>query len=248
MSKGIQSVQRAATIFEYIAYHAGAGVSELSRELQLNKSTVFGILKTLEGMGYIFKNEATENYQVTYRLRTLADVSRDPHSIVGFARPILRKLQEKHDETIHFVRLQENAVIYLDKLESNKSVRIHSDIGSTMPLHCTGVGKAILAWRGEEEIETYIKVSGLPAMTQHTIGEPEALKEELRRVRAQGFSIDNEENQEDLYCVGMPVFGREREVRYAISLSIPKYRKDEIDLTIAVEDLKAAAVEISSFF
>lgn len=248
MNKGIQSVQRAAAILEYVALQGGAGISELSRELQLNKSTVFSLVKTLEGLGFVFKNEHTDNYQATYRLRTLADASQDPRSIIGFARPILEKLQQKYDETIHFVRSQDHVVVYLDKLESSKSIRIHSGVGSTMPLHCTGVGKAILAWQSDADVEDYIKDTGLPAMTSHSIRKPDVLREELRRVRAQGFSIDNEENQDDLYCVGMPIFGRDQEVRYAISLSIPKYRKDEIDLSAAVQDLRETASEISKFF
>ena len=243
----IQSVQRAAAILEYIALQGGAGISELSRELQLNKSTVFSLVKTLEGLGFVFKNERTENYQATYRLRT-ADASQDSRSIISFARPWLEKLQQKYDETVHFVRLQEHMVVYLEKLESNKSIRIHSDIGGTMPLHCTGVGKAILAWQSEEIVEEFIRESGLPAMTSHTIRKADILKEELRRVRAQGFSIDDEENQDDLYCIGVPVFGRNQEVTYAISLSIPKYRKDEIDLSEAVQDLRETAREISKFF
>ena len=244
----IQSVQRAAAILEYIALQGGAGISELSRELQLNKSTVFSLVKTLEGLGFVFKNERTENYQATYRLRTLADASQDSRSIISFARPWLEKLQQKYDETVHFVRLQEHMVVYLEKLESNKTNRIHSDIGGTMPLHCTGVGKAILAWQSEEIVEEFIRESGLPAMTSHTIRKADILKEELRRVRAQGFSIDDEENQDDLYCIGVPVFGRNQEVTYAISLSIPKYRKDEIDLSEAVQDLRETAREISKFF
>lgn len=248
MNKGIQSVQRAASILEYIAFHGGAGISELSRELQLNKSTVFSLVKTLEGLGFVYKNELTDSYQATYRMRTLADASQDPRSIIGFARPILQQLQQKYDETVHFVRMQDHVVVYLDKLESSKSIRIHSGVGGTMPLHCTGVGKAILAWQKDEQVDRYIRETGLPPLTEHSIREADVLQEELRRVRAQGFSIDNEENQEDLYCIGMPIFSGDQEVRYAISLSVPKYRKDEVDLSAAVKDLKAAAREISKFF
>lgn len=248
MSGNIQSVQRALAIFEYIVNHAGAGVSELSRELQLNKSTVFSLLKTLENLGYIYKNAPTDTYQVTHRIQTLAQMDTNPHSIVGYARPFLEKLHAKYDETVHFIRAAKNEVVYLDKLESTKSIRIHSGVGETMPLHCTGVGKSILAWRSEEEIEAYADRTGLPALTAHTITDLETLKEELRRVRAQEFSIDNEENQEGLYCIGVPVFNRTGDVQFAISLSIPKYRKNEIELSAAVSDLKEAARALLNFF
>lgn len=248
MSGNIQSIQRAIAVLEYITFHAGAGISELSRELNLNKSTVFGIVKTLEGLGYLFKNEPTDSYQVTYRLQTLAEVSADANSVISYARPYLQQLNDTYDETIHFVRAMDDTVVYLDKLESNKSIRIHSDVGGQMPLHCTAVGKAILAWRGEQGTAEYAARTGLPPMTAHSIEDADGLREEMRRVRAQGFSIDDEENQDGLYCIGVPIFDKAGSAHHAISISMPKYRKDEIDLAKAVEDLREAAKGIAAFF
>ena len=142
----------------------------------------------------------------------------------------------------------DDTVVYLDKLESKKSIRIHSDVGGQMPLHCTAVGKAILAWRGEQGTAEYAARTHLPPMTEHSITGADALREEMRRVRAQGFSIDDEENQDGLYCIGVPIFDKAGAAHHAVSISMPKFRKDEIDLAKAVEDLREAAKGIAAFF
>lgn len=114
MSSDIKSLQRALMILEFIAEHQGAGVSQISRELQINKSTVFSILKTLVNAGYLYKNETSGDYQLTYRLRSMALRGEKAGSFTNYARPFLRDLQQKYEETIHFVSSTDVAVIYGD--------------------------------------------------------------------------------------------------------------------------------------
>ncbi|HPA60802.1 MAG TPA: IclR family transcriptional regulator [Clostridia bacterium] len=248
MSIQIQSLQRAMAILEYIAVHQGAGVSELSREMSLNKSTVFSILKTFVALGYLFKNEMTGQYQITFRLHSLVGEDPKPGSFISYARPHLQKIAQKYDETVHFVTGDENTVVYIDKLESTKPIRIHTVVGAEQPLHCTAVGKAILAWRDENEIIAYAKRTGLKSMTENSITDIATLLQEMKKIREQGFSIDDEENQPDLYCIGMPVFNDKGKALYAISLSMPKYRKDELVVDEVVNDLKQTAQELNKFF
>ncbi len=248
MSADIQSLQRAMNILEYIATHQGAGVSELSRELSLNKSTVFSILKTFTNLRYLYKNEANDEYQLTYRLQSLAKEGQQLGSFTGFAHPYLKKLQKTYNETIHFVSSEQDTVTYIDKLESAKPIRIHTKIGAEMPLHCTAVGKSILAWRSEQQIIEYADRTGLPALTEKSIIDKGNLLEEMKKIRQFGYSIDDEENQQGLYCIGTPVFIQSNKAAYAISISMPKYRKDEIDFNKAISDLKETAKELSKFF
>ena len=248
MSSDIKSLQRALEILEYIANYQGAGVSQISRELSLNKSTVFSILKTFVNLGYLYKNEINGNYQLTYRIQSLALKSEKADSFISFANPILRQLQKKYKETIHFVSSSRVSVIYIGKFESTKAIRIHTDIGVEMPLHCTAVGKTILAWRSKESINDYAEMTGLPMLTSNTITELAPLQEELREVREKGYAIDDEENQDDLYCIGVPVFNQDGKVKYAISLSMPKYRKEDLDFSELIVDLKQAATELEKFF
>jgi len=243
----IQSISRAFAILEYIATHERVGISELSRAMDLNKSTVFGIVKTLVSLGYLFNDEYSKNYMLTYRLQSVAEMGGGNRSFTGYARPILRTLLEHFDETIHLGYSNKMAVLYLDKLESTKAIRIHTHIGTEMPLHCTAIGKAILAYRSHEEILAYAENTGLPPLSPYSITDRDQLLAELSNIRARGYSTDDEEAQENLYCIGVPIH-TPKGVLYSLSISMPKYRKNEIDLATAVEELKATANELSKFF
>lgn len=248
MSKIIQSIQRSAEIFEHIVSQSGVGITELSQFVKLNKSTVFSIVKTLEHLGYIYKDDQTSKYYATFRIQTLAKINESKNSIVGFARPILQKYLKKYGETIHFGRSAIDTVVYLDKIESDKSIRIHSDIGGEMPLHTTSVGKAILAWRSVKELEEYSTRTKLQPLTSYSITNFQALCDELEIVRENGYSIDNEENMEGLFCIGVPIFNYENKPQYSISLALPKYRLPSLNFEQALSDLKNAAEEIANFF
>lgn len=248
MNKMIKSLEKGIKILEHIIFEGGAGISHISQELNLNKSTVFGVIKTLESLGYVFKEDAGNCYRATYRIQTLANTNVADDSIVSYSRPFFIKFNKKYNETVHFVRSLMNAVVYLEKIESTKSVRIYSSIGSEQPLYCTAVGKSILAWRSEKEIAEYLNMIKLIPLTSHTIVRPEELLDEIKEVRRQGYSIDDEEYQEGLYCISVPIFSKHDEVKYAISISMPKFRKDDYDLEIIVKDLKGIATQISSFF
>lgn len=248
MRSNIQSLERGFAIFEFIVHKGGIGVTEISKELDLNKSTVFSILKTLEDLGYIYKDEVMNTYAATYRLQTLADMTSDPRNIAGFARPILQQLLKIYDETIHFVSAREDSVVYLDKMESTKSIRIYTGIGLEMPLHCTSLGKAILADRTPEEVAAYAQRTGLPGLTTNSITQLDKLRLELDKVKNQGYAIDDEENQEGLYCLGVPVRNKHGAALYAISLSMPKFRQGDYKEKAVIHDLKAAAEKISAFF
>lgn len=247
MSKIIQSVQRAAQIFEHIVAQNSVGITELSQYMGLSKSTIFSIVKTLVQLGYLYKNEQTNKYSATFRIQTLAKAIENNDTIVSFVRPILQKHLKKYRETVHFGSSAIDTVVYLDKIESDKSIRIHSSIGGEMPLHTTGIGKAILAWRSEQEIQDYFSRTKLQPLTPNTITDFNKLLEEIERIKQNGYSIDNEENMEGLYCIGVPVFNKEKP-QYSISLSLPKYRLDSLDFEQALCDLNKAAEEIAQFF
>ena len=99
-----QSVVRAFKILETIASTDGIGVSDIAREVELNKSTAFGLIKTLDNLGYIFKNEDTDKYQLTYKIRNLAEESADGHEILSYAKSYLNKLSKKYGEIIDIYR------------------------------------------------------------------------------------------------------------------------------------------------
>lgn len=243
-----QSVERAFKILELIASSEGMGVSDIAREVELNKSTAFGLIKTLDNLGYIFKNEETDKYQLTYKIKNLAEQGDNRHDILSFAKPHLNKLSEKYGEIIHFVAASDGEVFYLDKIESTRAIRVYTGIGTSMPMYCTGVGKSILSTHSEEYVREYVKEVGLKKLTDNTITNVEELLEDLKLTRERGYGIDDGENQKELYCIGIPIINKKGEGTYALSISMPKFRKDEYDFDELIKDLKEAKEEIEKFY
>lgn len=243
-----QSVERAFKILETISSTEGIGVSDIAREVELNKSTAFGLIKTLDNLGYIFKNEDTDKYQLTYKLRNLFEQRGDTHDIVSYAKPYLNKLSKKYGEIIHFVAASEEEVFYLDKIESTRAIRVYTGIGSSMPMYCTGVGKAILSTRSEEEVRDYAEKVGLEKLTENTITNVDFLIKDLELSRKRGYALDEGENQKELFCIGVPIENKKGQGVYALSISMPEFRKNEYEKDDLIKDLLEAKTEIERFF
>lgn len=244
----VQSVARALKILELVAKEKGMGVSEVARELDMNKSTVFGLIKTLEDLGYFFKDNLTGNYRITYKLMNVASMDNFDDALVNYARKYMENLSEKYNETVHFVKGLDNSVVYIAKLEGTRSIRVYTGIGTEMPMHCTGVGKAILAYRDNKTISNYVQVSGLPKRAKNTITDEKLLFEDLARIKERGYSIDDEEIQDDLYCIAFPIKNSEGRIKYAISVTLPKFRLSELHEASLIEDIRIAALNIEGYF
>lgn len=241
MSSVIQSVVRALDILEFCAKNRGAGVTDIARGLDLNKSTAFGIIKTLEQKGYLFKNLQTDQYHISLKIHSLAHSAIQSIAIVDIVRPYLDELVHKYEETVHLVESVEMEVVYIDKRETSKPIRISTQVGNRLPMYCTGVGKAILSTMTEDEIDRYSENITFESFTKNTIDGPEKLKEELKTIKKQGYSVDNEEYQEDLFCVAVPIINKSGNATNAISISIPKYRKTQnFERNVSLDLMKIA--------
>ncbi|AOY77943.1 Pectin degradation repressor protein KdgR [Clostridium formicaceticum] len=241
----IKSILRGLSVIEVLGKEKELGVTELGDALGLNKSTVFSIIKTLEFAGYLYKNPKTGKYKLSLKLYSIGREAFNHLDIIEVIKPYLEKLSNKYQETIHLVAADRREVVYIDKIESNQSVRICSKVGERLPMHCTGVGKAILAYQSDKEIEEYIREKGLTAYTKNTITEPESFRQELKNVVKNGYSLDNEEVEEGLFCIAAPIYNFDKEIVYAISVSGPKFRMTEDKVKNIVKDVKNTCREIS---
>ena len=122
------------------------------------------------------------------------------------ALPGIEKLSQKSGETVHLGVLSDNEVVSIEEIESGQSLRISIPIGKRVCLHSTGIGKAILAFLSDEEIESVIRDKGLPRFTSNTITDPILLKEEISKIRKLGYALDNEENEVGIRCVAAPIY------------------------------------------
>ena len=144
--------------------------------------------------------------------------------LVKEAASYLKQLREQSNETVHLAVLDEGEVLYLDKEESPQSIRMVSQVGRRLPAHCTGLGKVLLANLDEEEQEKIIEEKGLPRFTESTITDKKKLREELSKVRHQGFAEDRGEHEQDVHCLAAPIKDHSGKVIAAISVSLPSFR------------------------
>ncbi len=224
----IKSLDRAINLLEMLVRSEnGMGVTELSRELDLHKSTVFRLLDTLKYRGYVEKNDDNQNYIIGIKLFELGSRVLNDIDSRNRVRPYLEELKEKTDETVHLGILDDGEIIYVDKVESNATIRMYSQVGRRVPVHSTSLGKVILAHLPEERVREIIEYKGLPEEGKNTITDPDELIEHLKKVKEQGYAVDDEEQEEGIRCIAGPVFNHRGEIQSSFSISAPITRMDK---------------------
>jgi len=218
--KKIKSLEKALGILDcFTEARPVWGVSELARELGMPKSTVVTLLATMELCGYVEQNERTKDYRLALRLFELGYVVRDNMKIRSYVLPVLEELQQMTSEIVYLVIPRYGRVLYLESVYPTKRLVQYSTAGRLGPMHCTGVGKAMLAFMAEEDVDQIIKSMGLPGFTATTLTSPQALKDELKLIRQRGYAIDNGEHDSSIRCVAVPLIGEQGAVVGGISVS-----------------------------
>ena len=204
MKNGEKSIGKLFDLVELISSSRG-GISgrDLSAASGIPVSTVFRMLKFLSGAGYVRARDGA--YFLGTGFVRLGNVAREQNPLSGIARPVLEELSAATMETVHLAELKDRRIIYVDKVEGVRPVRMGSMIGRTGPLYCTGVGKAILAFRPEPERENLIAQMEYLPFTAATIRSPEIMTREIDRVRQAGFATDQCEHEEGVFCIAAPI-------------------------------------------
>ncbi|MEI6874634.1 MAG: IclR family transcriptional regulator, partial [Spirochaetota bacterium] len=165
--------------------------------------------------------------------------------LVETARHPAAALAEALGETVHMGVPDEGSAVYVIKIESRYTIRMHSRVGRRVPLHCTAIGKSLLAWSGEVEREALIEKLALPAMTPFSIVDRAALRTELAEIRARGHAFDREEHEVGIRCIAAPIFNHEGEIVAAISASWPSFRYETVDESSSAARVVETARSIS---
>ncbi len=221
----VQVLERAIAILEFLAEQNSAlGLGQISKALRLNKTTAHRLLSVLEHHHFVEKNGSNGQYSLGTKLFELGNRAVSRLDLLQRARPFLRRLVDETGETAHLAVLRQGEVLSLANVESPRTLRTPSTVGRRSPVHCTSIGKAILAYRPETEADEIIRTHGLRKFTERTITSPGAFKRELRRVREQGYAMDDEEFEYGLRCIGAPVRNHTGEVIGAVSVTGPAIR------------------------
>jgi DNA-binding IclR family transcriptional regulator len=243
----VQVLDRALAALAALSNSASdCSLAELCPALGLHKSTAHRLMMVLEQHRLVVKSPETGRYRLGLRLYELGSRAIDGLDLRGRARPYLDRLQERFGETVFFCILDEGQVFYVDKVESQRSVRTACTVGSRAPAYCTAVGKAMLSELPDTEVAAIVRKSGMKAITANTITTLARLKNELRAVRSRGYAIDDEEKEEGLRCVGAIVHAHSRKLSAAISISGPAFRMTKERIPEVAQALMQAAGALST--
>ena len=195
---------------------------EVSQSTRLSKNTVFRVLYTLGEHGYIVKRGY--DYELGPRAADLGHAKTRPRDLLAVAGPQLDSLRRQFGETVNLGVLDGIQIRYVDVRESHHRFRLAERVGGSDYLHCTGLGKATLAFMAFDEVRRLLKLQGMPQLTGNTITTISALKAELEAVRKDGYAADREESMAGAFCVAAPILDREAAPVAAISVSGPTTR------------------------
>jgi len=244
--QGTASFSKFMTVLQAIADEpTRLDFAKLTKILPYPRGTLYRIVTALLAEGLIAESLENGTYQLGHRLIQLASRSWETSDLRSIARDHIEALRDATGETVHLAVPSGNGMVYIDKLESPRTVRMTSRIGTRVELYSTSVGKAYLAGLPEEECRAIIEGMDLKPRTRNTITDADALYADIQKSRAQGYSYDNEENEADIRCFGGTIFDRSRRPVGAVSLSIPIYRYNKELAKAYVEKIQETVQAIS---
>lgn len=214
---------KAASIMDHLAENPNQSLQMIAEATKMTPSTTLKILDTLVMIGYVQRNKE-KNYRLGSKLIKYANQSIQELDLVELSLPHLEALQTRVDETIHLGVLAANEILYVNKLEpQHQTIRMSSKVGITRPLYSSAMGKAVLSMLPEEAVDAYLAETPLIAYTENTITNPFKLKKELDRSKEDQVAFDDEEMEQEIYCIGTTLI-QDHTIVGAFSVSLPKYR------------------------
>jgi DNA-binding IclR family transcriptional regulator len=216
----VPSIERALSILECFAQSTrGFSISEISRRLGIPKSSTHLILATLERRGFIQKHTQNGRYCFGLQLISLSRSALENLDLREEARPFLRALMQESGLTVHMAVLERNEAVIIEKVEAPGLVRLASWIGRRLDVNCTAVGKTLISFLPKDELDNLVRTTSFARHNSRTIVSASALKRELTSVRQLGYSLDDEEDEPGLRCIGAPIFDESRKAVAAVSVA-----------------------------
>ncbi|PLT30630.1 IclR family transcriptional regulator [Peribacillus deserti] len=224
----IQSVERALKILDlFDERERELTITEISKRMNLHKSTVHSLLKTLQVQRYISQNEENGKYSLGLKLFERGSMVLGHLDLRNVARKHLEQLSAETNLTVHLVVLEGQEGVYVDKVEGSGVTVMYSRIGRRVPIHTSAVGKSLVAAKTDSALNLLLEGYMYTKPTDKSIGSKEEFLTELEKVRTVGYSIDNEENEPGIVCLAVPIKDYSGNVIAAMSVSIPAYKGEE---------------------
>lgn len=242
----VKATARTLEIVEALKQLDWAGVTELAERLDTSKSVVHNHLSTLEEHDYVIKS--ADGYSLGLRFLEMGGYRRNKMTLYRMGKPEVDALAEETGELVNIAVEEHGLCVYLYRSRGSQSVHLDIHAGERAAMNTTALGKSMLAFMNDHRAEQIIESGPLPAMTQHSVTDPEELRDDLARTRERGYAIDHEERLEGLRCVSAPIRQND-EVLGAISVSAPtsRLKGDRLEETIPDKVVSAAnVIELNS--
>ncbi len=219
----VSSLAKGLRVLEHLAAHGEMSASRMAGYLDTSRAASHRFLSTLRDLGYVEKTEDGQ-FRLTFKVVELGMRKLDGFEVRHSVHPYLQEMALTCGETVNLGHWDGSAIVHLDKINSTETLRLDVGLGALAPAYCTGLGKAILAFLPDRELEDYLQSVAWVAMSPKTIMTPEKLKIDIEKIRKRGYSIDDEELSLGLRCVAAPVFDHTGRPTYALSVSGPTQR------------------------
>ncbi|MDX6231777.1 MAG: IclR family transcriptional regulator, acetate operon repressor [Nocardioidaceae bacterium] len=240
----VQSVDRAVSILELLADVGSVGVTEVATELAIHKSTAFRLLMTLEARGLVEQDIERGKYRIGYTASLLAVGAAKVPDLADIGRPVCKALAAATGETVNVAIEDGGEVVTVDQTPGRAAVTAQDWVGKRQPMHATAAGKLFLAEKPEPELQAVID-QGLPALTEATLTDGNALRDQLDRIRAVGHATTYEEYESGLVAIAMPIRALGGRLIGALAVSGPSFRMDAQALAAHLAELAPAAAKVS---
>ena len=242
----IASLQRALDILSLFGPQTPElGITDIAKALDLHKSTAAGLVYTLQRNGYIAQNPENRRYHLGLQLVERAGVLLDQIEIRKIAMPELEYLRDWSSESVNLAILEENQIIYIERLLTDQSLGFRNHIGKRAWPHSTALGKAILSHLPPQQALAVLQSYPLESMTPNTITDIDVLMRQFKDFQAQGYAIEREENEIGGLCISAPIHNHSAKPVGAISVSFPLSRLDETKVSTHGREIRAVAQRIS---
>ena len=243
----VQVLDRAINILEFIGKQSTgeAALPELSAAMNLHKTTTHRIAHVLESRGLLRRGLDSNRYRLGLHLYDLGCQALDHVNIRDEARPLMTRVAFDVGETVHLALLDRAEVLYIQRIEAQRSLTMGSKLGARNPVYCTALGKAILAYLPENEVDQILAASRMEARTRNTITNVLTLKRELERIRDRGYAVDDEEIEDGVRCIAAPILDAGNRSVAAVSVSGPSSRITPDRFQLIGKTMMKAAQELS---
>lgn len=217
----------------------------LCERLDLPKSTLFRLISILEERGYVERSIDSDRYRIGIRAFEVGSIYIQSTRIDAEAQPVLKALAQACNQTANLAVLDNGEIVHIGVVAPSRAIRFYATIGQRDPVHCTGLGKVLLAGTTDEELEAIVKQRGLIYRTERTVSTLAALRAQVAEIRARGYAIDDQESVPGLTCIAAPIRDAKDRVVASVSVSGTTAEFEEPHRALFIQEVVSAARQIS---